>query len=324
MPDPVTHHVFGHQVLDALPAQIRDRIHVPIFDRALHGPDPWSTIGFYGGRDKQFAKRSGILHKTHTGAFLQALSQQAMEDPTGQVLSVLAGTVCHYCLDKWAHPYIICKAGEYDGTPQTRWQRGGHVRLERAIDAWFIRHTFGKAPHRFSIPRQILGLKQYPESLRAPLDQAYRQVYGWEQTFDGLNASLRDERRFYGLMQDPTGLVRLLLKPLSFGTTDYCVYSYRHAEIRDSGPDYLNLSHEPWPHPFAPDLTSDDSFFDLFEKALQEAVQMLYKAHEAILPGDTDALADIFHDQNYSTGLPCDDPRNQAAPSCRPLKFERK
>lgn len=320
MPDPVTHHVFGRQVLEALPAQIRERIDHAIFDRALNGPDPWSTIGFYGGRNKRYADRSGIMHKTGTGPFLAALAREAMTDPSGQVFSVLAGTVCHYCLDKQTHPFIICKAGVWDGSPQTRAQRSGHVRLERAIDSWYIQTTFGMAPYRFSIPKRLLPLKQYPETLRAPLDRAYEAAYGWERVFDQLNASLRDERRFYRLMQDPLGIVHQLLKPLSIGSTDYSVYSYRHAQIPEDGPDYLGLAHEPWPHPFAPDQLSKESFFDLFEKAKAEAIGILCQIAED--PGA--ATEETFQNQNYSTGLPCADPRNQAVPVCRPLKFERK
>lgn len=313
MPDPVAHYVFGMDVLDLLPAEVRRRIDLGIYARALQGPDPWSTIGFYGGSFKQYANRSNILHKTHTGAFLQALAEES--EGNDQMFSILAGTLCHYCLDKLVHPYIICKGGDYDGTEQTLPQKGGHVRLERAIDCKFIRTRFGKTPWFFSIPRRIMPLKCYPESLRQPLDRVYRQVYDWDQVFVGVNRSLRDERLFYGLMQDPFGIVHFLLRPLSRGKTNYCIYSYFRRDGDSEVLDYLNESHQSWTHPFDTSLTSTESFFDLYDRAREEALELIVSAARGVAS---------FGNANYSTGLDWEDPRNQNSPAYEPLAYPHK
>lgn len=319
MPDPVTHHCFGRQVLAELEEPVRSRIDPGVFDRALQGPDPWSTIGFFGGPGKRYACRSGIMHKEKTGAFFVSLARAAREEPESPVFSFLAGFLCHYCLDRLAHPYIICRGGWSDGTEATRAQRGGHVRLERAIDCWFIRKEYGKVPWHFSIPRQILSLKRYPESLRQPLDRVFFQVYGWEDTFDLLNASLRDERRFYALMQDPLGAAHYLLRPLSEGRTDYCMYSYYR---RDSGElDCMNFRRAPWRHPYAPERVSDASFLDLFGQAKTEVREMLRAAYSFIYLGGKEELEACFGSSNYATGLDCLDSRNLENPNCDPMDF---
>jgi len=321
MPDPVTHYVFSMQVISELPDRVRNNILPPVFERALQGPDPWSTLSFYGGNLKRYSYRSSIMHKNQTGPFLTALSRQAKANPHTPVFSVLAGVICHYCLDKTTHPYINCKAGSYDGTEETKWQCGGHVRLERAIDSYYIRHTFQQTPWHFSIPGNILRLKRYPESLREPLNKVYRDIYGWEKPFDQINASFRDERWFYGLMQDPFGIVQLLLQPVSGGNTNFRVYSYFHREIAEGEVDFLNLRHEPWQHPQDPTLVSTESFFDLFAKAKKDAVDMISRIYgwifeEASL--DTDG---VFGNYSYSTGFDCEDPRNFTAPICQPLRL---
>ena len=321
MPDPVAHYLFSRQVVSELPEDIQNVIDLAVFGRALHGPDPWSTIGFYGGKNKKYAVRSRAMHKTHTGRFLMALAIQAKENPETPVFSVLAGTICHYCLDRTAHPYITCKGGEYDGTAKTRSQIGGHVRLERGIDSYFIRKKFGVAPWHFSIPSKILTLKQYPESLREPLDKAFRQAYGWENVFDQINASLRDERLFYGLMQDPFGLVQLLLRPISMGETNYCVYSFFHQEIDSHEIDFLNLRHSPWHHPFKPEMESNDSFLDIYDKARMDAIQLIRGVYDWIYRGKTVHLEALLGNCSYSTGFDCDDPCNRNKPVCEPLAF---
>lgn len=322
MPDPVTHGVFSAEVMTELPEEIRSAVDVPVFGRALQGPDPWSVIGFYGGKNKRYADRSAILHKTHTGAFLSALAEEAKRNPSSPVFSVLLGTVCHYCLDKWAHPYIICKGGFYDGTEKTRSQIGGHVRLERAIDSYYIRRNYGVAPWRFPLASEVFALKKYPESLRQPLDSVYDQVYGWEAAFDRINASLRDERLFYGLMQDPCGLIRLLLRPISRGNRNYSIYSYYRQDIDESKTDYLNRKRRPWRHPFDQTLVSCDSFFDLYDQAKAEAVEMICRAYDWVFRDVPHSLTEIFGNSNYSTGFDCADARNGGEAICEPLHFD--
>ena len=320
MPDPVTHYVFGRQVLDMLPEHIRKAVELPVFDRSIQGPDPWSTIGFFGGKKKKYANRSSIMHKSNTGLFFRTLIQEGRENLSVPTFSVLAGMLCHYCLDRLTHPYIICKSGEYDGTEETRAQNGGHVRLERAIDSYYIRHIYGKVPWHFSIPRHIMGLKKLPESLRPVLNETYRKVYGWDDCFDLINASLRYERMFYSLMQDPLGLVHMLLRPVSGGKTNYCIYSFYRREVDSNRLDYLNEQRVLWHHPFEPSVVSTASFFDLFEQAKLDAVRMLHAAYYGIM-GDEDILPEIFGNDNYSTGFECDDPRNLHKPVCEPLIY---
>lgn len=321
MPDSFTHYVFGHEVLRELDDAVRDAVDMPVFERALQGPDPWSTLGFWGGKYKPLAKRSSVMHKQKTGAFLLALTAEAKADPTAAVFSLLAGTLCHYCLDRLAHPYIIAKGGDFDGRPETRPLCGGHVRLERAIDSYYLRRETGKRPWRVSLPRTIFRLKRYPESLRRPLDRALAQVYGWDDGFDRFNDALGDERRFYALMQDPFGLVHYLLRPLSRGRTNFSLYSYYRRDIDPTVLDYLNEQHAPWHHPYDPAVVSTDSFFDLFAQAKADAVALLTVAYKVVFLGEALPLSELYANASYSTGFDCDDVRHDATPTYEPLMY---
>lgn len=320
MPDPVTHYVFGEQVFHQLPKNIQAAVEKPVFQRALQGPDPWSCLGFYGGKIKQYARRGVEMHRSKTGLFLTALTKQTKQ--TNALFPVLAGNICHYCLDRLAHPYIICKAGFFDGSEESRIYRSGHTRLERAIDSYYIRTVYGKTPWHFSLPRHIMSCKQYPETLRHGLNAVYREVYGWDSTFDLINQSLRDERRFYGLMQDPFGIVHMLLRIVSGGKTNYSLYSFFRREIQRERLDYLNENRTPWQHPYDPSSISKDSFFDLFNRAKDDALGMIQAAYQWVFQ-DKESLP-VFNNSNYSTGLDCNDPRNTREPLCQPLAYSNK
>ncbi len=321
MPDPVTHYTFGKQVFSRLPSEIQQQIDLSVYERALQGPDPWSDLGFWGGKAKQYAVRSGILHTQKTGLFLQELMRQAQGDCKKPVFSLLAGFLCHYCLDKTTHPYIICKGGVYDGTKTTRHLRGGHVRLERSIDSYYIRRIYKKTPWRFSLAKNIFKCKRYPESLREPLDTVFKQVYNWENGFDLFNRALHDERLFYSLMQDPCGIVHYLLRLVSFGSNNYCLYSYYRRETDSSQLDYLNEKHLLWHHPFNPNTAYTDSFLELFEQATAEALRMIAKGYDIIFASKACGVL-TFGEFNYSTGLPCEDERNSKEPVCEPLIYK--
>lgn len=317
MPDPVTHYWFGQCVLSELENEICSVVNNGIYDRALQGPDPWSTIGFYGGRYKKFSDRSVRMHKEKTRDYLVALTGEAKEN--GDVFSVLAGNICHYCLDKYVHPYIICRSGDYDGTDKTYKNRNAHVRIERAIDSYIIREFYGKISWRFAFSKKIFSLKKYPESLSCSLDRVFFYVYGWSSGFDAFNRGLKDERRFYALMQDPFGVVKVLLQPFSRGRNNYCAYSYYRCDI--NAIDYLNDGKAIWHHPFDVSIESCDSVMDLIALAKQDAKLMIRAAYNAVYNGVSVCFEQIYGNSNYSTGFDCDDIRNKYTPSFDSFEF---
>ena len=321
MPDPFTHYIFGQQVLKQLPPEITENIRSDVFNRALQGPDPFSCLNFYGGKHRALRNRSSIMHKEKSGAFLVETACQAQAEPSPALFSFLAGFLCHYALDRVAHPYIICKGGEAFGDKATLPHRSGHVRMERAIDCHYLRAHFKKEPWKTDFPRRIFQPNRYPEELRAQIDRIFHRIYGWEQGFDTFNAALRDEAIFYKMMLDPWGIVRLLLRPLRTKKTLYAAYSYYKSEPDPAQVDYLNQSRASWQHPFATEQCFNASFSELFEQSRREAAAMIDAAYRFVFLNDPIDLKSVFEDKNYSTGLDCADPRSQEHPCCNPFVF---
>lgn len=313
MPDIMTHYHFSRRVLEALPAPARAPLREDIMAYAALGPDPWYSIGFYGGKKKALSGRGDIMQKQKTGAFLLALADEARQSPARDAMySYLAGFLCHYCLDKTAHPYILCKSGDYDESrPETLCYRGGHALLERAIDSHVIRRFYGKTPWKFPIVQTVLSLKKLPKELREGLDRAHEKVYGWPAVFDDLNRCLRDQKIFYRLMQDPHGIMDKLTPLADNGKShlDYRTLPYFHKDIDPALCDYLNEKKSPWAHPCDEGIVSRGSFWDLFDKALAEAAGLIALAHDYIRGKDV-PLAQAVGNASYETGFDCADPRN--------------
>ena len=197
------------------------------------------------------------------------------------------------------------------------------MRLERAIDSYYLRKTFQRAPWHVCFARRFMKMKRYPASLAPVINDVFFNVYGWENAFDDFNAALQDDKWFYLLMQDPLGLVHYLLRPVSGGKTNYCIYSYYKREVTEQRIDYLNLRHEIWHHPFDPSMASCESFFDLFAQALEHVQEMICRI-DAWMDGADVCIETLIGNADYSTGFACDDPRNLNQPTCEPLRFGSK
>ena len=318
MPDLVTHFYFSQQVCGALAPQISSCLDTAIFHHAAAGPDVWFSCGFYGGGHKALADRGNHMHETRTGDFLTALARQARASSCRDGLfSYLAGFLCHYCLDCSTHPYIISQTGTYDGTPETLPYRGNHMRLERAVDCHIIRTRYGVAPSRFPINRRVLRLRRLPEELRWDLDAVYAGIYGWPEAWRDLNTAIADQRRFYALVQDPTGLVNRAAGWLDDGKSpyDYRVVSYHGRDLDEAQVDYLNRSQRLWRHPADTSLTSRSSFPQLFQQAEEEAARLVEASWRYIYRLEEGELLRLVGNRSYTTGFDCRDPRN-GGPFC--------
>ena len=322
MPDLVTHQYFGKRVLESLPETAVNHIRQDIFYHTTPGPDVWFTLGFYGGANKAKAPRGNYMHTHETGAFLQMLAEECRrcEDKDG-LFSYLSGFLCHYALDTVAHPYIVYRTGEYDGSEETLPYRGNHTRLERAIDCHVIRHFYGSAPGRFSITDEVLALKSLPESLREPLNGVYTAVYGWENVWEDLNAAISDQRLFYRLMRGRTGLVNALTGVFNDGKShiDYRLLSYHDRELDMDKVDCLNRQHSRWYYPYDPSRSSTASFPELMEIARQKAHRLIEIIYDYVYRNADYDLASMIGNDSYSTGLDCADPGNDRPGFFAPL-----
>ncbi len=322
MPDLVTHFRFAQTVLDAASPSVRSCIRPELYSHASAGPDVWFSVGFYGGAGKEKADRGNVMHEQRTGDFLMALAREARCSPARDaVFSYLAGFLCHYALDSVAHPYIVAKTGDYRGTPETAAFRGGHMRLEHAIDCYTIRSAYHTVPWRFPFLRLVLTLPGLPGELRLPLDRAYASVYGWTDAWRDLNRAVRDQRRLYAVVRDPCGVVNAVAGALDDGRSayDYRQVSYFRKDLDSERIDYLNLRHTPWRHPWDDNIMSTDSFLDLFEKARLRAIQYGESAWRYVYLSEEGRLGPLLGSVSYTTGLDCSDARNARPPLAEPL-----
>ena len=319
MPDIITHYCLAENVFQRLPDKLRSSLCRKVYDHTAAGPDVWFSYRFWNGKQKQDKHlRGGQMHREKTGEFLLALAERCRISHDRQMLfSYLAGYLCHYAMDKTAHPYIVYRTGQYDGTQETRKYRGNHTLLERAIDHRY-RKAWGKSMWSAPITGRILRMKRIPESIADDLDAVYAAVYGWENVTKDLDIAVWDQKFFYFLVQDPTGVLNQIVKYADNGISEQEYFSLSYAG-RDQGElDILNDKKREWQHPCDPAIRSDESFAELFSRASILAEKLILSA-ESYISGENGSFPQFLGSDSYETGLPWTDVRNNAVKQYAPL-----
>ena len=298
MPDMAVHAVFGREVRDSLPEEIRTRLVDTPWHIALFGPDFW----FLHPVADQRQNRGRRMHTTRTDIFLIALARKAREGGSrAEIFSYLAGFLCHYTLDSVAHPYII---GQTTG-PGTL--PGSHRAFEHSLDILEMRRL-GLWEQRHPLTGELFPSLCLPGSMAKDLDAVYEQVYGWKDSTALLNRYAGRMRFLYQLMESRGGagvfLARVTRHPF--------LQSLSYPESYYEGTDVENTEHRLWANPFDPALTSRESFAELKERARQDAVRMTVAAFRYIWSEDADEapLREAIEDRSYFSCLPWRDPRN--------------
>jgi len=320
VPDIITHYSFGCRLLEKLSPEQCGQMHRGLYDLALLGPDPWFAYRFCRPKHQEGkVARAGHMHRVKTGAFLTALCERAVNSTAKDMMfSYLAGFLCHYVLDSTVHPYIICRSGSYDGTPETIACRGDHTRLERAIDWRYIKKDgLPRHPAR----KKVLYMRHLPDEIRADLDAVYESVYGWQDVSKDLDICIFYQRLFYLLAEDGTGLVDKVIKKIDngYGHNDMTAMTYYRKDRPDL--DVLNENHTLWHHPRDLSVTSSASFDEMFEQGLSRAEELVRLAYDCVYNGRA-IEKDMFGDLSYETGFDLSDSRNNNRPQCEPLRFK--
>lgn len=237
MPDIALHWKMGEETRHRLAYHLDDTL----FFAGLLGPDVWSNYKFwmiFSGKEKR--KRSAIMHNERVDEFLYALTVECRNNM--EFFSYTAGYICHWCLDKTVHPYIV---------QRSHGRIGGHISLENELDRCVGLLTMSFVKNR---------LQHIPSQLKISIEQAYA-TYGWGNVWRDLNHSFDDTVLFYMVKVDRYRVIKRLLS--KFPQKRCYLYSWY-----DVWNDPNNIDHQ----------FGNESIGELVEKAIKEAVLWIDKA----------------------------------------------
>lgn len=327
MPDILTHLLFGEKVHEYLHAQqkagdssaqdavaaISDRPDLFLF--GCQGPDIFFYHNFWPWlRRKSLSKLGNRLHIEKTGTFFiesfkylktikEGTAEIALKANDGQaVFSYLCGCICHFVLDKNAHPYVYRLAGfAFDHGQEKGYNSYRHQKLEAAIDCLLWKKIRDRDAYTEPIHRLLKLKKDFPKNLDAFYRQVIYTLYGIEIAKNSVRKAFEDmtlgtrliydpghmKKKFFDLLGKISGREIRLPRPLYPG-------------LLDCNTDYLNEKRQQWSHPLAEEEIFNSSFLDIFGESKPETAELIRKA-EAFINGSLPSLDGIFKNYSYLT-----------------------
>lgn len=308
MPDIMSHILMGYDVLNRLPTSNSFKQaaaeYSGLFNDGLQGPDPFFYMENFPWNKRSLGNIGNLMHKEKTGVFLLNLIESlgSSDNCPEMKAACLCGLICHYCLDTICHPYIFYFSG-FDYSGKHPEYSVCHKRFETILDMLLVKQMVKEPPHFIN---RAAFLETSSDVLCAYEDfsKEILVLYGKSISPAICLKSLRHMKYALGLLHDPIGLKRplILLSDRIFRTHGmYNAAIYDYNKIKSI--DYANISHETWKHPVTGEA-SNDSFFDLYEKSIANAIKMISAAND-YLNGkcDKSTLQGLFPDLDYDTGL---------------------
>lgn len=306
MPAIITHHQFAQEIL-TLPALsfITDERERNAFLLGSQGPDPLFFCVISPSLSTYRAMGS-LMHSKKPAELLFAISKSSALAPSNMqdtVRAFSAGFLCHYLLDRAAHPFVyaqqyaLCNA-DIDGLDEHDGHEV-HAVIESELDELILYTHTGKTISTFKPYKEIL--KADEQSLAAIshiMCTAFWDTYEKLTPAHLFSASVHNYRRVQFATYSPQGFKRSLygIVERRFRRHSFA-QAFCHRPLALTESVFGNHEHQTWTNPF----TKEDhttSFEDIFNATLSEANALIPQFIEGSFSSD-DARR-LSRDLNFS------------------------
>lgn len=311
MPATIMHAFFAKDVYETLPSEIRNCLNV---NRCKTFGQSTDALMFYNlflplpGKKIRHYQSYCHSHKTQD-FFINALSYMKENNIKDEdTCSFLVGFICHYVLDSTFHPYVNYRSGVMKkGKPDTYKYNNLHGFIETFFDVDMIKRRLKGNPYHFNFGKFCFDLRPFSNNLNKLIRYTFDQTYQFKNMDSIYYKSLKQMKTDLNLFRkDPYGIKKFFYKLVDTftpkGVYRFEVISYHHP-LEDHF-DYLNRKHNLWRNPSVYEMTSTETFADLYIKALKHA-KVIVCASFDYLNGKSIDLTQIFPNISYVTGLEC-------------------
>lgn len=313
MPASITHAYFAKDIYDILPDKIKSKCDVrriKMFGQSVDSLMFYNLFSILPG--KKIRDFDSYFHQNKTQLFFINLLNYVKENNLyndKDVASFIIGFICHYILDSTVHPYVIYKTGIFDKkSPSTYKYNNIHAIMETFLDNDMILRREKINPYNFSIDKFCFELSPFSNSLNKTIDYTFQKTFKIDNMSKIYFKSLKQMR--YSLIlfrKDKYGIKKNIYKFVDTftmkNTFRFDAISY-HFPLEDKH-NFLNSTHQLWRNPVIYNMTSTESFIDLYLKAIKIAKVIVCASFDYLEGRDID-LEKIFINTNYLTGLSCD------------------
>ena len=313
MPATAVHAYFAQDLNDILPKEIKNKLDV---NRLKTFGQSTDSLMFYnlfsilpGKKIRDFQK---YFHTNKTQEFFINLINYIKENDYTEdidVNSFLVGAICHYVLDSTVHPYIYYKTGYFNKNDKSTYKYNNvHTFMETFLDNDMIKRRESINPYKFNISKFSFDTSKFSNELNDTIKYTFKETFDVDNMDKIYYKSLKQMRNsIFIFRQDIYGIKKFFYK-LADTFTSKRVFRFEaisyHYPLNDRH-NFLNENHKLWRNPCDYSLTSEESFLDLYLRALKLTKVMICASFDYINGKDIE-LEKIFINKSYITGLDCE------------------
>jgi hypothetical protein len=230
-----------------------------------------------------------------------------------QALSYLFGSINHYVLDSTCHPFIFYKTGVYNKKDKyTKKYLGLHGDMESNIDAFFYINRFHKSYHKVNVTKEFIPKIKFSNNLKLIVDKTFLDTFNEEDIAKCYFKSYKNSRILYTLfINDKYGIKKWIYKIYDkIFINRKNNYEYYTTYIKQPNIKYLNIEHKKWYYPSDSNISSNESFIDLYNKSIKKSSELITLAYKVINKKmDIKEFENKIDNLSYVRGLDCDNSR---------------
>ncbi len=301
MPDYLTHAFLAEDAYNDLHLEKLKNVDLNYFIIGSQGPDPLFHFNYIPWRSSGSSSEiASMIHKKNTKAFLSTLLKNA-KNASKDIKGFALGFLCHYALDTSAHPYIYHKAGNYSKT--SKQYRGNHLRLEKAIDNYYVKQRGGNP--RFYKAKNLFQLPELSSEFVNIFNDVMEDVYDFKDVGLLFARSYKDFRKsIHVLSFDPFGCKKIIYKIIDFFTDSSTGYTSLSQRANVKNIDFMNINKTTWKHPVTGD-ESNESFQELYDNALIKAKALIQLSID-YFNNQSEEIFNEIKNVSYDTNRDCD------------------
>jgi len=312
MPASVVHAYFSQDVYDILPANIKKKVNIRKLKMFSQGTEPLRFYNLFRPLPgKQIRKFNEYFHNNDSQKFFINTIDYIKENhlyKDEDVCSFLIGFICHYVLDSNIHPYIYYRTGVFNKKiPPTYKYNNVHLFMETFLDNDMILRREKTNPYTFKAHKFCYCKDKFSHNLTNTINYSFSKTFNKNNMEKIYYSSLKQARRISCIFRrDPIGIKKFCYKLLDTFTSKktfrFEAISYHYP--LDDRHDFLNSSNKLWRNPTTYDMTSTESFLDLYIKSIKLSKALVCSTFDYINGKDVN-LNKIFLNNSYITGLDC-------------------
>ena len=311
MPATITHAYFVKDVYDTLPEYIKKSVNL---QRCMTFGQNTDSLIFYNLLSilpgKNIRKFQKTFHSNNTQEFFLNVIRYIKDNEINDsdTYSFLIGFICHFALDSTIHPYIIYKSGKMRKHDSSTYKYNNrHAYMEAFIDMDMVKRRRKCNPYKFNFNKFICDTSPFSDSLNKTIDYSFFNTFKLENMSSIYYKSLKQMKFALNLCRkDSYGIKKSIYKFIDFltpkGIFKFEAVSY-HVDLEDKN-NFLNNNHTMWRNPTTYDMTSNESFIDLYTKSYRLAKILICASFDYFNNKDID-LEQVFTNNSYITGLDC-------------------